>query len=89
MHDGKQVEQHGSVVELGEEDGVIGLRLGGLDPLQVGVDGAGVVAALCAGCGSRCSSFASWIRTEVVGDGGSRHRRGAWNLDVACWKELE
>jgi hypothetical protein len=43
---GQQVEQPRPAVELGEEDGGVGLRLGGLDPLQAGADGAGVAAAL-------------------------------------------
>jgi hypothetical protein len=43
---GQEVEQPRAAVELGEEDGGVGLRLGGLDPLQARADGAGVAAAL-------------------------------------------
>jgi hypothetical protein len=43
---GEEVEQPRTAVELGEEDGGVGLRLGGLDPLQARADGAGVAAAL-------------------------------------------
>ena len=43
---GQQVEQPRAAVELGEEDGGVGLRLRGLDPLQAGPDRARVAAAL-------------------------------------------
>lgn len=39
-----EIEESGAVVELGEEDGVVGLRLRILDPLQGGTDAA-IVAA--------------------------------------------
>jgi hypothetical protein len=41
-----EVEQPRAAVELGEEDGGVGLRVGGVDPIKTGADGAGVGAGL-------------------------------------------
>lgn len=43
---GEEVEQPGAAVELGEEDGGVGLRVGALDPLQARPDGAALAAPL-------------------------------------------
>lgn len=41
-----EIHEAGAAVEFGKEDGGIGLRFGGLDPLKAGADGAVVAAAL-------------------------------------------
>ena len=41
-----EVHEAGSAVELGEENGGIGLGLGALDPLEAGADAAVLAAAL-------------------------------------------
>lgn len=43
---GDEVEEAGAAVELGEEDGGIGLGVGAADPLQARPDGAARAAAL-------------------------------------------
>ena len=41
-----EVEKARAAVELGEEDGGVGLRFGAPDPLKAGPDGAVIAAAL-------------------------------------------
>lgn len=41
-----EVDETGSAIELGEEEGGIGLGVRGFDPLKTGSDGAALVAAL-------------------------------------------
>lgn len=43
---GDEVDEAGAAVELGEEDGGVGLRIGAANPLQAGADGAVVAAPL-------------------------------------------
>uniref|UniRef100_A0A804Q4T7 Uncharacterized protein n=1 Tax=Zea mays TaxID=4577 RepID=A0A804Q4T7_MAIZE len=83
---GQQVEQPRAAVELGEEDGGVCLRLGAVDPLQAGADGAGVAAALAQDAAAVAAHphLRSVGRSSPPGGGGDGGRTDRELATVCC-----